>query len=151
MTDMLAGLGLPDQSVTPYPKGGILAEANRRGLGRVVVYGDSLRNVAASSDVWILRGIIAHELGHHLAGHPVGKKVLQAGNELEADVFLGFVLGRDTASLAESQAAIQAFAKVTGERTPQRLRAVQQGWCAANRLIPRHEPAEIQKSCAGVR
>lgn len=89
-----------------------------------------------TDNVWSAISILAHEIGHHLAGHTLtfdGEPSLSA--ELEADYFSGFVLYKMGATLEEAQSAIQA----TGSDMPSsshphmrdRLMAIEDGWRTA--------------------
>jgi PAN domain len=86
---------------------------------------------ARSSKYWSLVFVIAHEVGHHIAGH-----LDFAGQnhrvELEADRYAGFILGRMGSSHAEAIAAIGGIGTAAGSEThpphDQRVQIVSLGW-----------------------
>lgn len=86
---------------------------------------------ARSSKYWSLVFVIAHEVGHHIAGH-----LDFAGQnhrvELEADRYAGFILGRMGSSHAEAVAAIGGIGTAAGSEThpphDQRVQIVSLGW-----------------------
>ena len=85
---------------------------------------------------WAATSILAHEIGHHLSGHTLGKGGSRPKLELEADEFSGFVLAQMGASLDEAQQAIEHF--VTSEEGSSthppksaRLAAITNGWIDA--------------------
>lgn len=80
---------------------------------------------------WGKVSILAHEIGHHLAGHTLTKEK-RAGNELEADKFSGFILRRMGATKEESIAAIEKMGSEAGTETHPdkrtRADAILAGW-----------------------
>jgi hypothetical protein len=86
---------------------------------------------ARTSQYWALVFVIAHEVGHHIAGH-----LDFAGQdhrvELEADRYAGFILGRMGASHDEAMAAVGAIgagaATSTHPPRDQRIQIVSLGW-----------------------
>jgi tetratricopeptide (TPR) repeat protein len=62
---------------------------------------------------WFIKGILAHEIGHHLCGHTLNKSNLsleqRRNQELEADKFAGFILKNNNATINE---ALQAINKI---------------------------------------
>lgn len=62
---------------------------------------------------WFTKGILAHEIGHHLCGHTLNKSNLsleqRRNQELEADKFAGFILKSNNATINE---ALQAINKI---------------------------------------
>ena len=62
---------------------------------------------------WFTKGILAHEIGHHLCGHTLNNSNLsleqRRNQELEADKFAGFILKNNNASLNQ---ALQAINKI---------------------------------------
>lgn len=107
---------------------------------RVILYDPDLIHAIQNhtSGYWSSISILAHEVGHHLAGHtlPRGGAGYQA--ELEADYFSGFVMYKLGASLDNAQRAYRTFASITGSSThparAQRLQAVENGWRSAAAL-----------------
>lgn len=86
---------------------------------------------AKTQKYWALVFVIAHEVGHHIAGH-----LDFAGQnhrvELEADRYAGFILGRMGATHDEAIAAVGAIGAGTGSSThpprDQRVQIVSLGW-----------------------
>ncbi len=86
---------------------------------------------AKTQKYWALVFVIAHEVGHHIAGH-----LDFAGQnhrvELEADRYAGFILGRMGASHDEAIAAVGAIGAGDGTSThpprDQRVQIVSLGW-----------------------
>jgi hypothetical protein len=88
---------------------------------------------------WGAMSILAHEVGHHLAGHTLRQADEPWRDELEADQFSGFVLARLGATLAETTSAA---ARILPERSTQthparkdRLAAIVHGWQNAEAMI----------------
>ena len=86
---------------------------------------------AKTGRYWSLVFVVAHEIGHHIAGH----LDFQGQNhqvELEADRYAGFILGRMGASYEDTIAAVRtiasAEASVSHPPRDQRLQAVSLGW-----------------------
>jgi hypothetical protein len=86
---------------------------------------------ARTSKYWSLVFVIAHEVGHHIAGH-----LDFAGQnhrvELEADRYAGFILGRMGATHEEAIAAVDGIgspaASATHPPRDQRVQIVSLGW-----------------------
>lgn len=86
---------------------------------------------ARTQQYWALVFVIAHEVGHHIAGH-----LDFAGQnhrvELEADRYAGFILGRMGATHEEAMAAVGAIGSGTASSThpprDQRIQIVSLGW-----------------------
>jgi hypothetical protein len=86
---------------------------------------------AKTRQYWALVFVIAHEVGHHIAGH-----LDFAGQdhrvELEADRYAGFILGRMGATHDEAIAAVGAIGAGAGTSThpprDQRVQIVSLGW-----------------------
>jgi hypothetical protein len=76
--------------------------------------------------------ILAHEVGHHLAGHTLRQSTNPWRDELEADEFSGFVLARLGASLAETTSAASRIlpnqATPTHPSRKDRVAAIVHGW-----------------------
>lgn len=96
---------------------------------------------------WSPVSIMAHEVGHHLAGHTIQPGGSQPPTELEADKFSGFVLYKMGASLDDSAAALKALVAPTvpaGSTHPPRgarVAAIKEGWEQACRQIGRADCA----------
>lgn len=63
---------------------------------------------------WSAYSVLAHEIGHHLAGHTEKHGKTNPGNELVADHFSGFILQRMGASLLQSESALLNLEKIGG-------------------------------------
>lgn len=93
-------------------------------------------NQAANGNSWAAVSIMAHEIGHHLAGHTIQPGGSQPPIELEADKYSGFVLYKMGASLDDSLAAIRALVPEgpDGPTHPgqgKRVSAITEGWMQA--------------------
>ncbi len=88
---------------------------------------------------WGAMSILAHEVGHHLAGHTLRQTAEPWRDELEADEFSGFVLARLGASLAETTSAAARIlpeqATPTHPGRKDRIAAIVHGWQNAEALI----------------
>jgi hypothetical protein len=76
--------------------------------------------------------VLAHEIGHHLAGHTLSEKEARSTLELEADRFSGFILAKMGANMDEACAAMNIFgSEIENETHPgknTRLAAIVNGW-----------------------
>lgn len=61
--------------------------------------------------------ILAHEIGHHLAGHTLLEPDPRPNLELEADKFSGFILAKLGATLNESCAAMEIYGGEVASKT----------------------------------
>lgn len=88
---------------------------------------------------WGAMSILAHEVGHHLAGHTLRQTTDPWRDELEADEFSGFVLARLGATLAETTSAAARIlpeqATPTHPGRKDRLAALVHGWQNAEALV----------------
>lgn len=88
---------------------------------------------------WGAMSILAHEVGHHLAGHTLRQTTEPWRDELEADEFSGFVLARLAATLAETTSAAARI--LPAQETPthpgrkDRIAAIVHGWQNAAAII----------------
>lgn len=122
------------QNIAVSRLGRILAYSYNVEGKRLLSIGDSLDTILSSPDsIWRLRGIVAHEIGHHLAGHPVYKS-RESIHELEADHYSGFVLAEYGASLTQAQSGVRAVVDQATQGRAARMIAIKDGWCAARRL-----------------
>ena len=137
VAQILSYTGLP-QTFEVYSANIYNAAALMANGKRVILYDPQL--IADIEDItdhdWPAVSILAHEIGHHLAGHTLAE-VYNREYELEADYFSGFVLQKMGATLAESQAVMSLLrdhAHMT-DHPPQaeRLAAIAQGWQEAAR------------------
>jgi hypothetical protein len=83
---------------------------------------------------WPAVSILAHEIGHHLAGHTLAREY-NRDFELEADYFSGFILEKMGATLDEAQAVMNLLRDHPNmtDHPPQaeRLAAIEAGWTQA--------------------
>jgi hypothetical protein len=134
---ILAYVGLP-QNFDVYSANIYNAAALMANGERVILYDPQLildiENI--TNHEWPAVSILAHEIGHHLAGHTLG------GNnnriiELEADYFSGFILQKMGATLDEAQAVMNLLRDHPNmtDHPPQaeRLLAIEEGWLEAAR------------------
>lgn len=89
---------------------------------RYILYDKEFMNSVSSGNNWSNLFILAHEVGHHINGHSldlvlyaaeaveVETLVSRRQQELEADEFAGFILGKLGASLTQSSQAINLLA-----------------------------------------
>ena len=88
---------------------------------------------------WGAMSILAHEVGHHLAGHTLRQSAEPWRDELEADEFSGFVLARLGATLEETTSAAASI--LPDEATPthpgrkDRIAAIVHGWQNAEAMV----------------
>jgi hypothetical protein len=134
---ILSYTGLP-QSFDLYSANIYNAAALMANGKRVILYDPQL--IADIENItdhdWPAVSILAHEIGHHLAGHTLAE-VYNRAYELEADYFSGFILQKMGATLTESQAVMNLLrdhANMT-DHPPQaeRLAAIERGWNEAAR------------------
>ena len=89
---------------------------------------------ATGGNAWGAVSVMAHEAGHHLAGHTIQPGGSQPPIELEADKFSGFVLYKMGASRNDALMAIQSLVPEevpAGASHPPRARrvaAITEGW-----------------------
>lgn len=107
---------------------------------RYIAYNDQfITRITDSTETdWAATSILAHEIAHHLAGHTINPKKGSPGDELEADIFSGFILYRMGANLDQALAAMTEFKPdTTNPRYPSkqaRLLAIRSGWEEAKKL-----------------
>jgi hypothetical protein len=131
---ILSYTGLPlsfrVQSANIYNAAALIVEGER-----VILYDPKLIEdiERVTGNRWIATSILAHEIGHHLAGHTLAAEYTQRF-ELEADYFSGFVLYKMGATLAESQGVMNLLRdhpNMDEDNHPpqaQRLAAIEDGW-----------------------
>jgi hypothetical protein len=141
---IMATLGLkPNFLVEPVDDGSIAnaaAGVDARTGERYVVYNPRFVDALnARTNRWAATLVLAHEVGHSLAGHTVATRVthpaLARQNELEADEFAGGALARLGAPLDSAAAVIDAIAgeddTPTHPARSARRAALSAGWCRA--------------------
>ena len=88
----------------------------------------------STKDKWASVALLAHEIGHHLNGHTLGRGV-NSQFELDADEFAGFVMRKLGASLEQSQRVMYYIAKAEKSEThparEDRMLAIKIGWSKA--------------------
>jgi tetratricopeptide (TPR) repeat protein len=89
---------------------------------RYILYDKEFMNSVSSGNNWSNLFILAHEVGHHINGHSLdlvlyATEAVEAGTlasrrqqELEADEFAGFILGKLGASLPQTNLAVNLLA-----------------------------------------
>jgi Zn-dependent protease with chaperone function len=89
----------------------ILFNTHTKKYDRVIIY-NPLFILTLQDEVgdWAVKSVLAHEIGHHLAGHSFGTTVI---SEQEADRFAGFILSKMGATEKEALSAIEALLKNT--------------------------------------
>ena len=112
---------------------------------RYIMYDPEFMQMLSYSNNWSNMFVLAHEVGHHINGHsvdaillmndvvsnvPLSKKRIQ---ELEADEFAGFVLGRLGAKLSDATSAVSKMSDgddsySTHPRRSRRIAAIKKGF-----------------------
>lgn len=130
--DILDELSIPANFVVeegPVPD----AMATIVGADRFVVYNpDFVSKLESAESRWTVYSVMAHEIGHHLAGHTLSALGSRPDIELEADEFSGAMLQRLGATLEQAQLAVRTFGAETATAThpgrDERLDAIERGW-----------------------
>jgi len=111
-----------------------MKESGPGSLERVILYNPQfMEGVTRSTKTpWGAYSIMAHEIGHHLAGHTLQPGGSRPPLELEADYFSGGTLARMRATLDEAVAAMKQLGSPTGSATHparnDRIAAITKGW-----------------------
>jgi hypothetical protein len=152
--DMIAQVmhftGLPQnftvtEADVPNAAAAILLD-ERRTPQRVIAFNPefiSLVKRATRDNRWAAVSVLAHEVGHHLAGHTIQAGGSQPPIELEADKFSGFVLYKMGAAREDAQVAMRALVPAEVPRNSthpardRRLAAISEGWDQACRQTGR--------------
>ena len=110
---------------------------------RYIMYDPKFMISLSNGDEWSNKFILAHEVGHHINGHTVDVLAANSSNrvslstkriqELEADEFAGFVLGRLGASLSDALSGVQSLSDKddsysTHPRRSKRITAIKKGF-----------------------
>ena len=110
---------------------------------RYIMYDPEFMTSLSYGDEWSNKFILAHEVGHHINGHTVDVLAANSSNkvslstsriqELEADEFAGFVLGRLGASLSDALSGVQSLSDKddsysTHPRRSKRIAAIKKGF-----------------------
>ena len=135
---------------------------------RYILYDKAFMNSLSRGNNWSNLFILAHEVGHHVNGHSLdlvlyAAEVLEAETlasrrqqELEADEFAGFVLGKLGASLSETTTVLNSLANdrddtySTHPSKSKRLIAINKGYSKALlTLSVSAGAANVQKTVSG--
>ena len=116
--EIMANAGLP-RNFEVVAGGVSNAAALMDGSTRVIAYNQTfLFDLEQSTkSKWPAYSIMAHEIGHHLAGHALTKLGSRPPAELEADKFSGFAMQKLGASLKEAQLVMELYGSVSGSDT----------------------------------
>ena len=110
---------------------------------RYIMYDPEFMASLSYGDEWSSKFILAHEVGHHINGHTVDVLAANSSNkvslstsriqELEADEFAGFVLGRLGATLSDALSGVQLLSDEddsysTHPRRSKRIAAIKKGF-----------------------
>lgn len=113
-----------------FSRGG-RAFATIRNDQRYIVYDRTAFVFAGGRTDWIALGVLAHEVGHHLASHVYINSGSSKDDELEADRFAGFALARLGADEARATAWAHTLSQSGGSTHPPRAKrvvAAREGW-----------------------
>jgi hypothetical protein len=137
VTQILSYTGLP-QSFDVYSANIYNAAAAMVNGKRVILYDPQLITdmESVTGHNWPAVSILAHEIGHHLAGHTLAEEYSKEF-ELEADYFSGFILNKMGATLPEAQSVMNLLRDHPNmtDHPPQaeRLAMIEDGWQEAER------------------
>jgi len=115
------------------------AVARLKGSKRLILYSNVFMDKIEKrgESYWPSVTILAHEIGHHLAGHTLDPSLMKPEHELEADKFSGNAVARLGASLDEAKIAIKLLPSgIKSKSHPPksaRLEAITTGWKTANK------------------
>jgi tetratricopeptide (TPR) repeat protein len=109
-----------------------------KGIRYILYDRDFMDAIATRTNSWSSTSILAHEIGHHVNGHTLGKKETTLSEsrqmEIEADEYSGFVMFKLGASLSQAQEAIRVYGSdkddsySTHPSKDKRLRAIVKGY-----------------------
>lgn len=123
---------------------GAISAVEENGDNRLIIYNDvylaKITEGEGRYQEWTLIFVLAHEVGHQIAGHTLKENENRAGEELTADYFAGYILGRFGAEQSEVMQAIDFLeAKPEdGVHPPkvERVKSVLAGWESAKEKKP---------------
>lgn len=123
-----------------FSHGGTAFAATRNGQ-RYIVYDRAKFNWANGRASYAHLGIMAHEIGHHLASHGSTREASSHARELEADRYAGFVMALLGAGIMEAQHMFRKDwpASLSHPASPERRAAVRAGWLAGKGEVLRHQ------------
>ena len=107
---------------------------------RIIAYNPTfmMKIVKDTKNNWAGISVLAHEIGHHLAGHTIQQGKNLVGDELIADKFSGFILNQMGATLNEALMAMKSLVSaadsVNHPPKTARLDAITLGWNEAELL-----------------
>jgi hypothetical protein len=122
---------------------------------RYIMYDPEFMTSLSHGSNWSKKFILAHEVGHHINGHTVDVLAANSSNrvslatsriqELEADEFAGFVLGRLGASLSDALSGVQSLSDEddsysTHPRKSKRIAAIKKGFTESGGYV---NPSEV--------
>ena len=130
---------------------------------RYIMYDPEFMQMLSYSNNWSNMFVLAHEVGHHINGHsidavlsmndvvsnvPLSKKRIQ---ELEADEFAGFVLGRLGAKLSDATSAVSKMSDgddsySTHPRKSKRIAAIKKGFNESGGVVDSNKSVEKGKT-----
>jgi hypothetical protein len=130
------------------------AAVSSGGIRHIYYNPDFIRDLPRRTGTkWAPVSVLAHEVGHHLNGHALGRGGSRPQLEIEADAFSGFILQRLGASLADATAVIRLLGSQSRSSThpnkAQRLAAITSGWIKACEkdpdcfVDPKDEPGSL--------
>lgn len=133
LAEILAVAGLKNEyELREGPVNNIEATYSRR--RRRITYNPLFINSIAevTRNEWAIFALVAHEVGHHKAGHTFRRTGSKPNLELEADEFAGYVLQKLGAGLLQSQQVMHFIARMESSRTHparvDRMQAIRKGW-----------------------
>ena len=98
---------------------------------RYIVYDQDRFTFEGGRTDWIGMGLLAHEIGHHLASHVYVNGASSQNQELEADRFAGVALARLGASRQQALTWTAGLSETGGKTHPpriERIAAASAGW-----------------------
>ncbi len=147
---IMAHTGLPqnfevEASSTPNAAAVVVGDSSNR--RRIILYNEQFMDrIASATSDWAALSVLAHEIGHHLAGHTLQRGAGRPTMELEADRFSGFILAKMGATAEQAQSAVRQLPEAGSATHPPRdarLTAVYNGWrAAASDLAPGPRPPD---------
>lgn len=124
-----------------------------------ILYGERfLKSINDNSNLWAKTFLLAHEIGHHIHGHAIDISLIDNDklkkisldemrkNELEADNFAGYILGKLGASLEETSNLISILTNYendlhsTHPNKSKRLQAIKNGFFNSKKNIAKNQP-----------
>lgn len=121
---------------------------------RYILYNPSFISLLtrATGTKWSAISVLAHEIGHHLYSPSVNKGTIPMANELEADEFSGFVLGKLGATQEEAEIAIKLLASERASKThpgrDDRVNSIAKGWKRSGATVTNDNMSSIAKAPA---